>query len=77
LAPGREKEYGWVNWTVAVDTPDLVYYQSYLDFGLGWKINVLDEGEVPNGDVDVQCRLLASVVAASLVLHILHRINDN
>jgi hypothetical protein len=37
-----------VNWTVATDTPDLVYYQSFLDYGLGWKIHVLDEGEEPN-----------------------------
>ena len=33
---------------MALDTPDLVYYQSYLDYGLGWKIHVLDEGEEPN-----------------------------
>ena len=24
---GRNAEFGWVNWTVAEDTPDLVYYQ--------------------------------------------------
>ena len=58
---------------MAVDTPDLVYYQSYLEFGLGWKINVLDEGEVPNGDVDVRCRLVTSVVLSTLIVHALRR----
>ena len=41
-------EYGWVNWTVGQDTPDLVYYQSFYAYGIGWKINVLDEGEEPS-----------------------------
>ena len=40
--------YGWVNWTVAADTPDVVYYQSFYAYGLGWKIHVLDEGEEPD-----------------------------
>ena len=44
----REKEYGWVNWTVAAETPDEVYYQSFFAYGLGWKIKVLDEGEEPS-----------------------------
>ena len=44
----RAQQYGWVNWTVAADTPDLVYYQSYYAYGLGWKIHVLDEGEEPS-----------------------------
>ena len=42
---GREQEYGWVNWTVDQNTPDVVYYQSFAEFGMGWKINVLDEGQ--------------------------------
>ena len=34
--------------TVAENTPDEVYYQSYNAYGMGWKINVLNEGEEPN-----------------------------
>ena len=45
---GRAFEYGYVNWTVSADTPDLVYYQSFYHFGMGWKIHVLDEGEEPS-----------------------------
>ena len=44
----REYQYGWVNWTVAAETPDVVYYQSFKAYGLGWKIIVLDEGEEPS-----------------------------
>ena len=42
------QQYGWVNWTVAPETQDVVYYQSYYAYGLGWKIYVLNEGEEPN-----------------------------
>ena len=45
---GRQYSYGWVNWTVGQETPDLVYYQSFLAYGIGWKIHVLDEGEEPS-----------------------------
>ena len=44
----RERQYGWVNWTVAAETPDTVYYQSFKAYGLGWKIKVLNEGEEPS-----------------------------
>ena len=37
-----------MNWTVAAETPDTVYYQSFKAYGLGWKINVLNEGEEPS-----------------------------
>ncbi|CAB4057561.1 unnamed protein product [Lepeophtheirus salmonis] len=37
---GREQEYGWVNWTVDHNTPDLLYYQSFADYAMGWKIHV-------------------------------------
>ena len=44
----RTHEYGWVNWTVSAETPDLVFYQSFNAYGMGWKIHVLDEGEEPS-----------------------------
>lgn len=47
--PGRDHEYGWVNWTVPFDTPDLVFYQSYTGWKMGWKIHVVNEGEVSLG----------------------------
>merc|ERR1719266_553904 len=31
----RKFSYGWVNWTVAENTPDLVYYQSFNQYGMG------------------------------------------
>ncbi|XP_052745057.1 protein Skeletor, isoforms B/C [Bicyclus anynana] len=33
-----------LNWTVAHETPDLVYYQCYTHNNLGWKIHVVDPG---------------------------------
>ncbi|XP_053619492.1 protein Skeletor, isoforms B/C isoform X2 [Plodia interpunctella] len=33
-----------LNWTVAHETPDLVYYQCYSHNNLGWKIHVVDPG---------------------------------
>ncbi|XP_026669797.1 protein Skeletor, isoforms B/C isoform X2 [Ceratina calcarata] len=32
-------------WTVAEDTPDLVYYQCYVHNHLGWKINVVNSAQ--------------------------------
>ena len=49
----RAHDYGWVNWTVAEETADLIYYQSYYGYGMGWKIHVLDEGEEPNVSAQV------------------------
>ena len=46
--PGRAGEYGWVNWTVAPDTKDIVYYQSFNGFSMGWKIRVVNEGDAMN-----------------------------
>lgn len=35
---------GSLVWTVAEDTPDLVYYQCYSHRNMGWKIHVVDSG---------------------------------
>jgi len=42
---GSKDNYGLLNWTVAEETDDIVYYQSYTHEGLGWKIRVLSPGE--------------------------------
>ncbi|XP_071440906.1 protein Skeletor, isoforms B/C-like isoform X1 [Hetaerina americana] len=34
----------YLNWTVAQETPDLLYYQCYTHNNLGWKIHVVDPG---------------------------------
>ena len=47
--PGRENQYGWVNWTVQSDAPSLLFYQSFNGFGLGWKIHVINEGDPTSG----------------------------
>ncbi|XP_048001488.1 protein Skeletor, isoforms B/C [Leguminivora glycinivorella] len=41
----NEGQPGTLNWTVAEETPDLVYYQCYTHNNLGWKIHVLDPGQ--------------------------------
>ena len=55
LEKGRQF-YGWVNWTVAETTPNVVYYQSYKEYGMGWKIHVLDEGQEPSSVPDKHCQ---------------------
>ncbi|CAG5020852.1 unnamed protein product [Parnassius apollo] len=40
----NEGEPAVLNWTVAHETPDLVYYQCYTHNNLGWKIHVVDPG---------------------------------
>ncbi|XP_021913275.1 protein Skeletor, isoforms B/C [Zootermopsis nevadensis] len=37
-------EPAYLNWTVATETPDLLYYQCYSHTHLGWKIHVVDMG---------------------------------
>lgn len=37
---------GIIQWTPNVSTPDVVYYQSYTQRNMGWKIIVRDEAEV-------------------------------
>ncbi|KAK6622254.1 hypothetical protein RUM44_002061 [Polyplax serrata] len=39
-----EGQPAYLNWTVAPETPDLVYYQCYTHNNLGWKIHVVDPG---------------------------------
>ncbi|XP_037029296.1 protein Skeletor, isoforms B/C isoform X1 [Bradysia coprophila] len=38
-------EPAFLNWTVAMDTPDLLYYQCFMQRNLGWKINVVNPGQ--------------------------------
>ncbi|PZC78224.1 hypothetical protein B5X24_HaOG202475 [Helicoverpa armigera] len=40
----NEGEPAVLNWTVAHETPDLLYYQCYTHNNLGWKIHVVDPG---------------------------------
>ena len=65
-ANGRRDEYGWVNWTVAANTPNLVYYQSYNGFGMGWQIHVVNEGD-PIGGAPVSGAPSALIVAVVTV----------
>ncbi|XP_054266957.1 protein Skeletor, isoforms B/C isoform X2 [Macrosteles quadrilineatus] len=36
----------YLNWTVAEETPNLLYYQCYTHQNLGWKIHVVDAGYI-------------------------------
>ena len=72
----RVHDYGWVNWTVAESTPDLVYYQSFFGYGMGWKIHVLDEGEEPSSVSRVFCSrnqaIFSTFIAINLVAYLLN-----
>jgi len=65
---GSRDNYGLLNWTVAQNTPDLVYYQSYTYEGLGWKIHVLDDGESGAVSKDF-CNIL--LLLHPLLIHLL------
>nr|XP_033323000.1 protein Skeletor, isoforms B/C isoform X1 [Megalopta genalis]XP_033323001.1 protein Skeletor, isoforms B/C isoform X2 [Megalopta genalis]XP_033323002.1 protein Skeletor, isoforms B/C isoform X1 [Megalopta genalis]XP_033323003.1 protein Skeletor, isoforms B/C isoform X1 [Megalopta genalis]XP_033323005.1 protein Skeletor, isoforms B/C isoform X1 [Megalopta genalis]XP_033323006.1 protein Skeletor, isoforms B/C isoform X1 [Megalopta genalis]XP_033323007.1 protein Skeletor, isoforms B/C isoform len=53
-----------LHWTVAEDTPDVVYYQCYSHRNMGWKINVI-------GGASTSLPI-ASMVVVSLVLGLLN-----
>ncbi|XP_037808737.1 protein Skeletor, isoforms B/C isoform X1 [Lucilia sericata] len=38
-------EPGYLNWTVPMDAPDVLYYQCFTHNHLGWKINVINNRE--------------------------------
>nr|XP_022918431.1 protein Skeletor, isoforms B/C isoform X1 [Onthophagus taurus] len=38
----EEGEPGMLNFTVPIEAPDTLYYQCYVHFNMGWKINVVD-----------------------------------
>ena len=66
-ANGRKDEYGWVNWTVAANTPNLVYYQSYNGFGMGWQVHVVNEGD-PIGGATVSGAPATLIVAVIVMM---------
>merc|ERR1719471_630166 len=67
---GSKDNYGLLNWTVAEDTDNIVYYQSYTHENLGWKIRVLSPGE--NNSLSLCCcntLLLLLLLAVQLICH--------
>ncbi|XP_046667429.1 protein Skeletor, isoforms D/E-like [Homalodisca vitripennis] len=52
-------EPGVIQWTPDEDTPDTVYYQCFVHRYLGWKINVLDQCDLPvtAGSSQVESRI--------------------
>lgn len=68
-----------LNWTVAHETPDLVYYQCYTHNNLGWKIHVVDPGtklphlisrypETPSGGNELSTRPFLYITLAGIAL---------
>ncbi|XP_018572684.1 protein Skeletor, isoforms B/C isoform X1 [Anoplophora glabripennis] len=39
-------EPAYLNWTVPMEAPDLLYYQCYTHNNLGWKIHIVDPGYI-------------------------------
>ncbi|XP_030759313.1 protein Skeletor, isoforms B/C [Sitophilus oryzae] len=50
-----EGEPAYLNWTVPMDAPDLLYYQCYVHLNIGWKIHVVDPGYISeqNGSANI------------------------
>ncbi|XP_050436047.1 protein Skeletor, isoforms B/C [Adelges cooleyi] len=57
----EEGAVGVLNWTVAEETPDTVYYQSYSQANVGWKIHVVDAGYKWNDDKNAASGLINNV----------------
>ncbi|KAI8422957.1 hypothetical protein MSG28_014057 [Choristoneura fumiferana] len=76
----NEGEPAILTWTVAQETPDLVYYQCYTHNNLGWKIHVVDPGtSVPfpgdqTADFNAATVLLPTVTAILTILTVLRNI---
>uniref|UniRef100_A0A2A4J7G6 DM13 domain-containing protein n=1 Tax=Heliothis virescens TaxID=7102 RepID=A0A2A4J7G6_HELVI len=60
----NEGEPAVLNWTVAHETPDLLYYQCYTHNNLGWKIHVVDPGTPVPLSGDKQGRVNAAAAPA-------------
>lgn len=52
---------------MAANTPNLVYYQSYNGFGMGWQVHVVNEGD-PIGGATVSGAPTALIVALVIAL---------
>ncbi|XP_018319148.1 protein Skeletor, isoforms B/C isoform X2 [Agrilus planipennis] len=66
-------EPGYLNWTVPMDAPDLLYYQCYTHNNLGWKINVVDPGYIShqNGENISAGTLSKPLVAMTAITFVL------
>ncbi|XP_067619466.1 protein Skeletor, isoforms B/C [Eurosta solidaginis] len=54
-----EGEPGYLNWTVPLDAPDLLYYQCFTHQNLGWKINVIN---VKDSSAALQLTIATTIV---------------
>ncbi|XP_076250589.1 protein Skeletor, isoforms B/C [Rhynchophorus ferrugineus] len=41
-----EGDAAYLNWTVPMDAPELLYYQCYAQTNMGWKIHIVDPGYI-------------------------------
>ncbi|CAB3361583.1 Hypothetical predicted protein [Cloeon dipterum] len=62
-----------LNWTVAMDTPDTVYYQCYTHNNLGWKIQVKNPGELAGLNSAMPLHTTVAAVAVHLLVLMLGR----
>lgn len=71
----EEGNPGVLNWTVPMDAPDLLYYQCFTHNNLGWKIHVVDPGQVPlhGNEISVASDLHARGLLVALVAAIVIR----
>uniref|UniRef100_A0A1A9VGE8 DOMON domain-containing protein n=1 Tax=Glossina austeni TaxID=7395 RepID=A0A1A9VGE8_GLOAU len=58
----EEGEPGYLNWTVPLDAPDLLYYQCFTHNNLGWKINVIDSGAAGLATTFAVCSIMAAFI---------------
>ncbi|XP_066247644.1 protein Skeletor, isoforms B/C isoform X1 [Euwallacea similis] len=60
----------YLNWTVPLDAPDLLYYQCYRHTNLGWKIHVVDPGYISQQNGDKVGRAAAITISISTIISV-------
>lgn len=65
-----------LNWTVAQDTPNLLYYQCYTHNNLGFKIHVVDPGQTSHRHNVSNGKNVTSVILLILMFGIVNYIKQ-
>lgn len=61
-------EPAYLNWTVPMDAPNVLYYQCYAHSNLGWKINVVDPGYISRQNGDKTNRAMTVSMSFEVIL---------
>ncbi|RZB39621.1 Skeletor, isoforms B/C [Asbolus verrucosus] len=61
-------EPAYLNWTVPMEAPDLLYYQCYTHNNLGWKIHVVNPGQTSQSNGEAPSKSVSIIAIAAICL---------